>query len=81
MHGPTFPQYSGISSHSKGAHIKLVGALTLALREGQFSGKHYAKLVEKTVTDFIQYVCVTFRENSFPNPTFDDNSKSGYILQ
>ncbi len=29
--------------------IKLVGAFALALREGQFSGKHHDKLVEKTV--------------------------------
>ncbi len=53
----------------------------MALHEGQFSGKHYDKLVEKTVTDSIQYVCATFRENGFPNPTFDDDGKSGFILQ
>jgi hypothetical protein len=29
----------------------------------------------------MQYVCGTFRENGFPNPTFDDNAKSGFILQ
>ncbi len=61
--------------------IKLVGVFALALREGQFSGNHHDKLVEKTVTDSIQYVGATFRENGFPNPTFDDEAKSGFILQ
>jgi hypothetical protein len=60
---------------------KLVGAFALALREGQFSGKYYGKLVEKIVTDSIQYECATLRENGFPNPTFNDNAKSGFILQ
>jgi hypothetical protein len=53
----------------------------LALREGQFSGRHHDKMVEKTATDSIQYVCVTFRENGFSNPTFDNDAKSGFILQ
>jgi hypothetical protein len=53
----------------------------LALHEGQFSGKHHDKLVEKTVTDSIQYVFATFRENGFPNSIFDDDAKSGFILQ
>ncbi len=70
-----------LKSFTRHQQIKLIGVFALALHEGQFSGKHNDKLVEKTVTDFIQYVCATFRENGFPNPTFDDNAKSGLILQ
>jgi hypothetical protein len=61
--------------------IKHVGAFALTLREGQFSGQHHDKLVEKTVTDSIQYVYATLRENGFPNPKFNDDAKSGFILQ
>jgi hypothetical protein len=66
---------------TKHQQIKPVGAFASTLHEGHVSGKYHDKLVEKTVTDSIQYVCATFRENGFPNPTFNDNTMSGFILQ
>ncbi len=53
----------------------------LALREGWFSGPGYDKLVESTVSGTIQYVCKTFKENCYLNPSFNEDTRSGFILQ
>jgi hypothetical protein len=60
--------------------IKLIGVFALALREGRFSGPAHDKLVESTISGTIQYVCATFIENGFPNPSFDKDARSGFIL-
>ena len=33
------------------------------------------------VTGNVSYVCTTFRENSFPNPSLDNNARTGFLLQ
>jgi hypothetical protein len=61
--------------------IKLIRAFALALCEGQFSGPAHDKLVESTASGTIKYVCTTFRENGFPNHSFNKDARSGFILQ
>ncbi len=70
-----------LESFSWHQQIKLIRAIALALHEGWFSGPAHDKLVESTVSGTIQYVCTTFRENSFPNPSFNEDAISGFILQ
>jgi hypothetical protein len=70
-----------LKSFSWHQQIKLIGAFALALREGQFSGPAYDKLAESRVTGTLQYVCVTFRKNGYPNLFLDEDARSGFILQ
>jgi hypothetical protein len=66
---------------SRHQQINLIRAFALALHEGQFSGPAHDKLVESTVSGAIQNVCANFRENGFPNRSFDKDVRSGFILQ
>ncbi len=61
--------------------IKIIGAFALALCKGQFSGPAYDQLVESTVSGTISYLCATFRENGFPNPSLDKDARTGFLLQ
>jgi hypothetical protein len=61
--------------------IKIIEAFALALHEGRFSGPAYDKLVESTISGTISYVCATFRENGFPNPSLDKDARTGFLLQ
>jgi hypothetical protein len=70
-----------LKSFARHQQIKLIGAFALALREGWFSGPAHDKLVESTVSGTIQNVCATFRENIFPNPSFNEDARSGFILK
>jgi hypothetical protein len=69
-----------LKSFSQHQQIKLFGAFALTLREGWFLGQAYDKLVESTVSGTIQYVCTTFRENGFPNPSLNKDARHGFIL-
>jgi hypothetical protein len=70
-----------LESFSKHQRIKIVGAFALALWEGWFSGPAYDRLVESTISGTVSYVCATFRENGFPNPSLDDDARTGFLLQ
>jgi hypothetical protein len=59
----------------------LIGAFAMALRDARFSKPPHERLAAGTVQDSIQYVCMTFRENGHPNPTFDKDGKLAFILQ
>ena len=61
--------------------IKIIRAFVLALSEGQFSGPAYDQLVDNTISSTVSYVCTTFRENGFPNPSLDKDARTGLLLQ
>ncbi len=44
-------------------------------------GPAYDQLVESTISGTISYVCATFRENGFPNPSLDKDARTGFLLQ
>jgi hypothetical protein len=70
-----------LESFSWQMQIKLIGDFALALHEGWFSGPDHDKLVESTVSGTIQYVCATLRKKCFPNLSFNEDARSGLILQ
>jgi hypothetical protein len=53
----------------------------MAVREARFSRASHERLAAGTVKDTVQYVCATFRENGYPNPSIDNDSLPAYILQ
>ncbi len=61
--------------------IKLLGAFTMAMREAQFSRPSHVQLVKGSITSAISHVSQTFREHGQPNPTLDDDGKTGFLLQ
>ena len=61
-------------------HI-IIGAFAMAVREARFSRASHERLAAGTVKDTVQYVCVTFRENGYPNPSIDDDGLPAFILQ
>jgi hypothetical protein len=70
-----------LKSFSRHQQIKINGAFALALREGRFSGPAYYQLVQSTVSGTISYVCATFQENGFPNPSLNKDARTGFLLQ
>ncbi len=66
---------------SQHQQIKIIGAFALALWERRFLGPAYDQLVESTISGTVSYVCTTFRENGFPNPSLDKDARSGFLLQ
>ena len=65
---------------TKPQRIKLMGAFSMALRGGRFSGQAYDTLAEGTVRGAISYVAQTFRDNDRPNPTKDEDGELGRLL-
>jgi len=61
-------------------HI-IIGAFAVAVREARFSRASHERLAAGTVKDTVQYVCATFRENVYPNPSNDDDGLPAFILQ
>ena len=70
-----------LKSFSKHQRIRIIGAFALSLREGRFSGPAYDRLVESTISSSVSYVCTTFRENGYLNPSLDDDARTGFLLQ
>jgi hypothetical protein len=66
---------------SRHQQIKIIRAFALALCEDRFSGPAYDKLVESTISSTVSYVCATFRENGFPNPSLNKDARTGFLLQ
>jgi hypothetical protein len=54
---------------------------SLAVREARFPRSAHDPLVASTVSGTIQYLCLTFRENGYPNPTLDGDGQFAFILQ
>ena len=53
----------------------------MALREGWLSGPAYDRLLESTISGTVSYVCTTLRENGFPNPSLNNDARTGFLLQ
>jgi hypothetical protein len=60
--------------------IKIVGAFSVALREGCFSRSAHETLAESTILGAVSYVASTFRDNDRPNPTRDEDGELGRLL-
>jgi hypothetical protein len=52
----------------------------MALRQGRFLGPSHDTLAVGTIQNTISDICATFRENSQPNPTKDDDLQLSFIL-
>jgi hypothetical protein len=63
------------------AQIKLLGAFAMAMREACFSRPSHVRLAKGSISGAISHVCQTFCKHGQPNPSLDDNSKTGFLLQ
>ena len=61
-------------------HI-ITGTFAMAVRDVRFSRASHERLAAGTVKDTMQYVCATFRENGYPNPSIDNDGLPAFILQ
>jgi hypothetical protein len=61
-------------------HI-IMGKFAMAVREARFSRESHEQLAAGTVEDTMQYVCATFGENGYPNPSTDIDGQLAFILQ
>ncbi len=61
-------------------HI-IIGMFAMAVREARFSRASHEQLATGIVKDTVQYVCVTFRENGYQNPSINDDGQPAFILQ
>jgi hypothetical protein len=59
----------------------IIGAFALALQEARFSKPNYERLAAGTVSSTVQYVCTSFREWGYPNPSLDEDGRPAFILQ
>ena len=59
---------------------KILCCFALAMHHGRYSGQSHDRLAAGTVSNSISNVCLTFRENSRPNPTKDDDLQSSFLL-
>ncbi len=53
----------------------------MAMQEAQFSRPSHVQLVKGSSASAISHVSQTFREHGRPDPTLDDNGKTGFLLQ
>jgi hypothetical protein len=53
----------------------------MAVREVRFSRASHKQLAVDTVKDTVQYVCVTFWENGYPNPSIYNYGQPAFIQQ
>ncbi len=70
-----------LNNFSWHARIKLLGAFAMAMREVRFSRSSHVRLDNSSIKSSIAHVCQTFREHGQPNPSLDDDGKSGFLLQ
>jgi hypothetical protein len=59
----------------------IIGAFALALREARFLKPNYERLASGTVSSTMQYVCASFQERGYPNPTLNKDGRPALILQ
>jgi hypothetical protein len=53
----------------------------MAMREARFSRASHVQLVKGSIASAISHVSQTFREHGRPDPTLDDDGKTGFLLQ
>jgi hypothetical protein len=61
--------------------IKLLGAFAMAMREACFSRPTHIRLAKGSISGAFSHVYQTFRKHGRPNPSLDDNGKTGFLLQ
>jgi hypothetical protein len=63
------------------AQIKFLGSFAMAMREARFSRSSHVRLAKGSISSAISHVCQTFRKHGRPNPSLDNNGKTGFLLQ
>ncbi len=63
------------------AQIKPLGAFAMAMQEAYFSRSSHVELAKGSISSAISHVSQTFCEHGRPNPTLDNNRKTGFLLQ
>ncbi len=53
----------------------------MAMREARFSRPSHVQLVKGSIASAISHVSQTFRKHGRPDPTLDDDGKTGFLLQ
>ncbi len=53
----------------------------MAMREAQFSRPPHVQLVKGSIASAISHVSQTFHEHGRPDPTVDNDGKTGFLLQ
>jgi hypothetical protein len=53
----------------------------MAMREARFSRSSHVRLAKGSISSAISHVCQTFRKHGQPNPSLDNNGKTGFLLQ
>ena len=61
-------------------HI-IIGVFAMGVREARFSRPSHEQLDTGTVKDTMQYVCTTFQENGYQNPSINGDEQPAFILQ
>jgi hypothetical protein len=53
----------------------------MIMREARFSRSSHVRLAKGSISSAISHVCQTFRKHGRPNPSLDNYSKTGFLLQ
>jgi hypothetical protein len=61
--------------------IEIIGAFTMAVRQGQFFRPHDSPLAESTVSDTLNHVAAVFRENGHDYPKRDAERNVAQLLR
>ncbi len=69
-----------LDSFTRSQQNKIIGAFAMALREGRFSSAAHDTLALETIRNTISDIA-TFKENSWPNPTKDNNLQLSFVIQ
>jgi hypothetical protein len=70
-----------LDSFTRSQQNKIIGTFAVALQQGQFLTKAHGTLALGTMKKNISDLSTTFRDNSSPNPTKDNNLQHSFILQ
>jgi hypothetical protein len=60
---------------------QILRTFAMAMREACFSRSSHVRLAHSLISGAISHVCQTFCEHGRPNPSLDDNGKTGFLLQ
>ncbi len=63
------------------AQTKLLGVFAMAMREAHFLRPSHVRLAKGSISGAISHVCQTFCKHGQPNPSLDDDGKTGFLLQ
>ena len=70
-----------LENFSREQRHSLIRAFALAVREARFLISAHDPLVASTVSGTIQCLCMTVKENGYPNLTLDKDGQFAFILQ